>query len=322
MEKLYIIFIIGLVFLSAFLSGCAQTSNNQNNETDGKTSNNQNDGKGENLTNNDKGKDVNQYQWSKMETGPYHDKISYATSTNLFDWTDSRIILAEHASVPDAVYKDGVIYVYFVDVSEDGKPEQIGLIHSEDNGQTWSSKEYVSFEGIGDKVPVDPAPFLLDDGRIRLYYFDINEARTSNDPERLNKIYSAVSTDGLHFIQEDGVRFEHTNIFDPDVVCVEGVWRLYIGYPPMNQVLSAVSSDGLVFTKEGVAYTGGTVPDVFYKEGTYYLYTTGIDISTSQTGASFTKTPSTFRSQLGRVTADASVIQLNNGMYMMLYKTM
>jgi len=256
-----------------------------------------------------------------MEIGLYHDKISYATSTNLLDWTDSRIILAEHASVPDAVYKDGIIYVYFVDVSEDGKPEQIGIIRSEDNGHSWSSKKYVSFEGIGNKVPVDPAPFLLDDGRIRLYYFDINEARTSNDFERSNKIYSAVSTDGLHFIQEEGIRFEHKNIFDQDVVCVEGVWRLYVGYPPMNQVLSAVSSDGLVFTKEGVAYIGGTVPDVFYKNGVYYLYTVGIDISTSQTGASFEKTSSSFRSQIGKVTADASVIQLNDGTYMMLYKT-
>ncbi|MEM0467388.1 MAG: hypothetical protein QXX20_07345 [Candidatus Thermoplasmatota archaeon] len=309
MKNWYIILELCVVLLIACLSGCTQPLPTENKENNVESDNNDNE------------KDTNLYQWSQMNEGPYKDKISFATSTDLLNWTDSQRILAEHASVPGAVYKNGIIYVYFVDVSENGKPEQIGLIRSEDNGQTWSPKEYVSFEGIGEKVPVDPAPLLLDDGRIRLYYFDINEGRSSHSPPGTNKIYSAISTDGRHFIQEDGIRFEKEAIFDPDVVCVGNTWYLYVGYIMSNQILSAISTDGLTFTEKGPAYHGGTVPDVFYHNGTYYLYTIGIDISTSQDGLWFTKTSSRFQSNVGTVTADASVIQLNDGTYLMLYKT-
>ncbi len=259
------------------------------------------------------------YNWSTMTEGPYRDKVSFATSTDLLNWTDSEVILAEHASVPGAMYKDGVIYVYFVDVSEDGKPEQTGLIRSEDNGQTWLSKEYVVYEGIGDKVPVDPAPFLLD-GRIRLYYFDINEERSSMGSESENKIYSAISSDGMSFVEE-GVCFSKEGVYDPDVIEVDGVYRMYVGDLEGNRVISATSSDGLNFVEEGVAYTGGAVPDVFYKDGVYYLYTAGIHISTSQDGVSFSQTSYSFEAAQGGVTADPSVIELDNGTYLMLYKT-
>jgi len=300
---------ISLLLICICLSGCTDSSNDQTNGQDDY----QNPTK-------DK-KESSQYQWSQMSEGPYHDKISYATSANLLDWTDSQQHLVMHASVPGAIYKDGVIYVYFVDVSENGIPEQIGLIRSEDNGATWSSKETVQFQGISEKVPVDPAPFLLDDGRIRLYYYDINEGRLTQNPSGMNKIYSAISTDGLLFTHEEGVRFQREDIFDPDVVYVDGLWRLYVGEIMGNQIICAVSTDGLSFSEEGVAYIGGTVPDVFYKDGIYYLYTVGIDISTSQNGDVFTKTSSSFHSQLGLLTADASVIELDNGTYMMLYKT-
>jgi hypothetical protein len=298
--------IVGVIFvlLAVGLSGCTNTNQTSDNEDK------------------ENGKETEQeYIWSEMTEGPYRDKVSFATSTDLLNWTDSGMILANHTSVPGAIYKDGTIYVYFVDVSEDGKPEQLGLIRSTDNGQTWSSKEYVVFDGIEEKVPVDPAPFLLSDGRIRLYYFDINEQRISPNQEATNKIYSAISTDGINFVQEDGIRFERKGIFDPDAVEVDGTWRLYVGDIEGNEVISAVSSDGLSFTEESTAFSGGAVPDVFFKNGTYYLYTAGIDISTSQNGTSFSKTSYSFRSQQGMVTADPSVIDLNDGTYMMLYKT-
>ena len=298
--------IVGVIFvlLAVGLSGCTNTNQTSDNEDK------------------ENGKEPEQeYIWSEMTEGPYRDKVSFATSTDLLNWNDSKKILAEHASVPGAIYKNDTIYVYFVDVSEDGKPEQLGLIRSTDNGQTWSSKEYVVFDGIEEKVPVDPAPFLLSDGRIRLYYFDINEQRISPNQEATNKIYSAISTDGIHFVQDDGIRFERKGIFDPDAVEVNGTWRLYVGDIEGNEVISAVSSDGLSFTEEGTAFSGGAVPDVFFKDGTYYLYTAGIDISTSQNGANFSKTPYSFRSQQSMVTADPSVIQMDGGTYMMLYKT-
>ena len=266
------------------------------------------------------GEPAQEYDWSTTNEGPYNDKVSFATSSDLFNWTDSETVLATHASVPGAIYKDGVIYVYFVDVSADGIAERIGMISSSDNGQTWSEKEYIDIDGVGDKIPVDPAPFLLDDGCIRLYYFDINEGRSSMGSESENKIYSANSSDGVNFVEE-GICFSKEGVFDPDVIEVDGVYRMYVGNPEGNKVISATSSDGLNFVEEGVAYTGSTVPDVFFKDGTYYLYTAGIDISTSSDGASFTKTSYRFESSTNLLTADPSVIELDDGTYMMLYKT-
>ncbi len=261
------------------------------------------------------------YQWSTMSQGPYHDSISYATSNDLLNWIDSEIILAEHASVPGAFYKKGIIHVYFVDVSTDGIAEQISLIRSKDNGQTWLDKQQVTFEDIDDKIPVDPAPILLDDERVRLYYFDINQERDPMKDSSENTIYSAISTDGVHFTQEEGIRFSHESIYDPMVLYAEGMYRMYIGDIHDNKVISATSSDGLTFVKENVAFTNGAIPEVFYKDEMYYLYTGGIDISISTNGMQFNQTSNTFKSRLGSITADPSVIELDDGTYMMFYKT-
>ena len=303
MKKLIVLLMFFLVF-TIFLSGCTDIEEDVNNTN-----------KQEEI------KDENQYSWSTMNEGPYGDQVSYATSTDLLNWTDSKEIIAIHASVPGAIYKEGIIYVYFVDVSTDGIPERVGLITSEDDAQTWSEKRYINIEGVGDKVPVDPAPYLLDNGQIRLYYFDINEGRGfQGTGDSTNKIYSAVSTDGVNFTEE-GVCFTKAGVFDPDVIKVNDLWRLYVGDLAGNKVISATSADGLNFVEEGTAYTGGAVPDVFFKNDTYYLYTAGIDISTSSDGASFTKTIYRFESEIDMLTADPSVIELNDGTYVMLYKT-
>ena len=262
-----------------------------------------------------------QYDWSKMDEGPYGDSVSYATSTDLLNWVDSGEILATHASVPGAIYKDGIIYLYFVDVSQDGIAERTGLMISEDNGTTWSDITYVVWSGAGDKVPVDPCPFVLDDGSIRIYYFDIEEGRSNINAGNLNKIYSATSSDGINFVQDDGVRFSNKDVYDPDVIKVDDTWHMYVGNLEEQKIISATSSDGLDFTEEGIALSGGVVPDVFYKDDLFYLYTVGIDISTSTDGTTFTKTSYRFESSINPLTADPSVIELDDGTYMMFYKT-
>lgn len=261
------------------------------------------------------------YKWSTSAQGPYHDKVSYATSADLMNWTDSGKILIEHASVPDVMLKNGTLHMYFVDVSTDGKPEQLGLMKSTDNGKNWSGKQIVTIKGVGvaNKIPVDPDPVLLPDGRIRIYYFDIS-ARSNMASKAKNRIYSAVSSDGLNFTQEDGVRFEDDNIFDPDVLKVGDTWRLYVGNPEGQKVISAISKDGLTFAKEGIAYEGSSVPNAIFEGGKYYLYTAGIQIATSTDGKTYTKTNSSFNSA-GGVTADPGVVKLGDNNYLMIYKT-
>jgi len=267
--------------------------------------------------------DESMFQWSTMSEGPYRDKVTYATSTDLINWTPSGVILAEHASVPGALYQDGTIFVYFVDVTQNGQPEQLGFVSSSDNGLTWSEQRTLTIKGIGNRAVADPAPFQLDDGRIRLYYFDINEPRLnlgSQGQEPPQKIYSLISSDGLNFTQEDGVRFQRDGAFDPDVEKIGDIYRMYVGDLAGNKVVSATSTDSLTFVEEGTAYQGGAVPDVFYDNGTYYLFTAGIDMATSSDGKQFTASGHHFSDPNYRITADPSVVQLDDGTFLMLYK--
>lgn len=264
-----------------------------------------------------------QYNWSTMNEGPYRDKITYALSNDLINWNPSRVILAEHASVPGAVMKDGTIFVYFVDVSTNGIKEQLGMVKSTDEGATWSEPTTLTIEGLGNKATADPAAVVTDDGQIRLYYFDINEPRLSNlvvEDEFTNKIYSAISDDGINFTQESGVRLEYPGAFDPDVLYADGTWYMYTGDLKGNKVNVATSTDGLTFTHQGTAYQGGAVPDVWHENGSWYLYTAGINIATSSDGLTFTDSLNRFSDPNFMVTADPSVVQLSNEFYLMLYK--
>lgn len=263
-----------------------------------------------------------EFNWSTMDAGPYGDSVTFATSTNLSAWYPSGKILAEHASVPGAVIKDGKIFVYYVDVTQDGKAEQTGLVMSEDNGKTWSEGQIITIEGIENRAVADPDPVLLEDGQIRLYYFDINDSRLNPGPNGIEppqRIYSAISSDGIHFTQENGVRFVREGAFDPDVERDGDVWRMYVGTPD-GQVVSAVSTDGLNFNEEGIAFTEGAVPDVFHEGNVWYLFTAGINIATSSDGKVFTPTGDSFHSPNTTITADPSVVKLSSGKYLMIYK--
>lgn len=300
-------------------SGCgSETKTNQTN-TDLATTNQTTPG----TTNTNGSLDNNMFQWSTMNEGPYRDKITYALSNDLINWNPSGVILAEHASVPGAVMKDGIIFVYFVDVSTDGIKEQLGMVKSTDEGQTWTEPTTLTISGLGDKATADPAAVITDDGQIRLYYFDINEPRINKPAsgiEPSNKIYSAISDNGVNFTQEDGVRLEYQGAFDPDVLWVDGTWYMYTGDLQGNKVNLATSSDGLTFTHQGTAYQGGAVPDVWHEDGSWHLYTVGINIATSSDGITFTDSLKRFTDPNFMVTADPSVVRLSNEFYLMLYK--
>ncbi|MDZ7798414.1 MAG: hypothetical protein U5L76_02220 [Patescibacteria group bacterium] len=298
--------ILPLVILIISLAGCTNSQSNVNS--------------GPKIS---ETKTTSQYNWSQMDKGPYHDKISLATSSNLIDWQDQGEILVEHASVPDAIYKEDKIYLYFVDVAQDGLPEQTGVLISQDEGQNWTARQTVNYTGLGNKVPVDPSPVVLDDGRIRLYYLDMFSAR---GPEAIgtgykNKIYSAISDDGINFTQEEGVRFEYEGVFDPSVIKVGNSFYMYCGDAQGEAVILATSNNGLDFNFYSQVYQGQAIPEVIKDGDTFYLYTGGIQIATSPDGFSFNKLNKSFQSSLYSLTADPSVISLSDNEYIMFYKT-
>jgi len=127
----------------------------------------------------------------------------------------------------------------------------------------------------------DPSLVKLDDGRYRLYY---KMASGPGGPgQSIHKAYSAISTDGLNFIDE-GLRLESENTIDngwvsvPEVVrTFDGRWRMYYvsaRESPANMIVSAVSDDGLNFVREeGVRVQGMVDPAILtLPNGQYWLF--------------------------------------------------
>lgn len=91
--------------------------------------------------------------------------------------------------------------------------------------------------GVAPGLPLaDPTAALLDDGRIRLYLFAQDVG-----------VVGAVSTDGLDFTEEPGVRVSGPDGGQPRIWRLpDGRWRLYV--TKIQEIVSYTSADGLTFT--------------------------------------------------------------------------
>lgn len=225
------------------------------------------------------------------------------------------VLLAESASVPEIIYTSkGEYWAYWVDFSESTSPnaEQIGVAFSTD-GKNWQKRGFATFAGGEGMTPVDPDAFELDDGRLRMYFYDIAD-RTSH------KFYSAVSSDGINFTVEPGIRFEADQIYDPNVVRLpDGRYRMYINH---TDIWSATSSDGLVFVKDdGERVSKGAVPGALVlPDGQVRLYVCqqGISLYTSSDGLVFDAVAQGIIQAPG-IVCDPSVAATPDG-FIMVYK--
>ena len=98
-------------------------------------------------------------------------------------------------------------------------------------------------------LPVDPSVVVLSDGRYRLYYMQPTR-QASSGPD--TSILSAISSDGINFKRETGVRLAGTgpdkNVFDPTVLITPTATYLWSGPDGAH---FAVSDDGLTFKDNG-----------------------------------------------------------------------
>jgi hypothetical protein len=100
---------------------------------------------------------------------------------------------------------------------------------SADEGGAWSPPQVLQVEGLPAGMPFafDPALVPLPDGRVRLYF-------TGNQPPPAGRgtpaIYSAISTDGVNYVFEPGVRFdvEGRIVIDCAAVLHRGVFHLFV----------------------------------------------------------------------------------------------
>jgi len=250
--------------------------------------------------------------------GPWNHRVMSATSSDGLSWVKDNIIIANQASVPDAILdKDSNIRVYYVDSHNGGL--SVALSHDGDN---WIYKKVV---GLSPEW-VDPDVVLLPDGGYRLYA----SYMPMSGPQ--DKILSAVSNYGVSFAQEEGVRYQEDQITDEDVIKMGDNWRMFVSKGPTT--ISTVSSDGLTFTREQELPISGSVTNTIAVENGYRIYFHSgavgggmkIFCAFSTDGRTWESAvqvleggPSGFLDWKG--VADPAVIRLPNGTYKMFYKT-
>ncbi|MFZ5833191.1 MAG: exo-alpha-sialidase [Planctomycetota bacterium] len=201
--------------------------------------------------------------------GPWNnDVLVYRVSPN---GEVTKIATFERAGVATITrMKDGRLiaaHQYFPE-NNDADFDKVAVRFSPDEGQNWTAPQAIRVEGLpeGMRFPFDPTLVPLPDGRVRLY-FTGNMGRTFH--RSTPAIHSAISTDGVNYTYEPGVRFavKGRMVIDCAVVLHNGMFHLYApdngvqmepGRPTRNHAAAdrpregvgyhATSEDGLNFT--------------------------------------------------------------------------
>ncbi|MEQ1853185.1 MAG: hypothetical protein ABMA01_16525, partial [Chthoniobacteraceae bacterium] len=172
----------------------------------------------------------------------------------------------ERAGVPTiARLADGRLIVAHQHFPENDREnfDKVAVHFSGDDGRTWGAAQVIQVTGLPEEMrfPFDPTLVPLPDGRVRLY-FTGNMGRTFG--RGTPKIHSAISTDGVNYTYEPGVRFEVEGkmTIDCAVVLHQGVFHLFVphnGAPPSpGQRPAEPSGEGMGFhatSKDGLNFT-------------------------------------------------------------------
>jgi hypothetical protein len=248
------------------------------------------------------------------------DQTWVTTSADGLTW-DAPTLLADKASVPEVMRTSkGIFWAYWVDFSQftGMHQEKIGVAKSAD-GKAWEKLGMVNFSGLSNLVPVDSDVIELPDGRLRMYFFNIAKET------RENSIHSAISSDGINFTLEPGIRYQQPGIFDPDVIRLkDGRYRMYLNND--GNVISATSNDGLNFNADPgtrVQVRGSIPGSIVLADGTIRLYTCarGIAVYKSSDGLNFALEKAGVISEtFARVICDPSIAATPTG-FVMVFKT-
>lgn len=199
--------------------------------------------------------------------GPWdNDVIVYRVTTN---HTPDQLATFERAGVPTvARLQDGRLISAFQHFPADDHRnfDRVAVRFSSDEGRTWSDPASIKVTGMepGLARPFDPTLVPLPDGRVRLYF---TSNRNADFRRSTPAIYSAISTNGIDYTFEPGVRFSmegyividcavalHNNVFHL-IVPNNGTADEFTGGqerrepPPGGTGYHAISTNGLDFKR-------------------------------------------------------------------------
>lgn len=155
------------------------------------------------------------------------------------------------------------------------------------NGMDWVKEQGIRIEPDATNKEIihvtSPSVFTIDKDKFRMIY------EGSDSTQRIRKLYSAVSKDGVNWEKEKGVRLDDVNEFDQKVAAVPQVVKLPGGgmrmyYSDGIRIKVAESKDqGVTWKKLGFATglaTPSMDPSVIISGGSYRIYYTTSDSST------------------------------------------
>ncbi len=203
--------------------------------------------------------------------GPWdNDVLVYRVGS---DGRTQKLASFERAGVPTvARMNDGrLIAAHQHSPENEAEFDKVAVRFSSDEGTNWTAAQVIRLSGLpeGMRFPFDPTLVTLPDGQIRLYFTSVRGRRID---EHRPAIYSAISSNGIDYTVEPGVRFgvEGRPVIDCAVALHRGAFHLYApdngaggppGVPgaepgrapdrPRDGVgYYAISKDGLTFTRQ------------------------------------------------------------------------
>lgn len=246
-----------------------------------------------------------------ISPGPYDHHLAALTSTDGKSFTGVKTSLLDHASAPDAVLgTDGNIWVYYVN----GTPGQHGIFIAKVNSNgAVEPFECVRINGAFDATAVDPDVVQRTDGRYQLFYNPL-VSPSGNDHEG---IYSAISTDGIHFTDRTQL-IQHQGALNPSgVQLTNGTWVLT--YTDESRTYVAVSDDGKHY--QGVSDFTAGLPELSYLATNnelrlYNAERTGLTLRTSYDGGINWTDEETYMSSV----QDPSVLKISDTDWRLYYR--
>ena len=182
-------------------------------------------------------------------------KLSWSNNGVAFSNTT---VFQDSAGVPSAVRWKGDTIVcafqWFRQPMNLPSWDRVAVKYSFDAGRSWTDPTPILVTGMPGNYqrPFDPTLAVLEDGRLRLFFSSSNGMPTGGLSDIVDT-YSAISSDGLHYIFEPDARFgdDVRPVIDPAVTRFNGTWHYAApAGAPQAGAFHCTSSDGLLFTRQ------------------------------------------------------------------------